>query len=293
MRIIHDLDEMTETARGWLAGGPVGFIPTMGCLHAGHASLIQAARQECEYSAVSIFVNPLQFRQPGEVAIYPRNLEQDMRFLDAQQADMLFLPRAEDMYAPNFSTSIILSGPIAERLEGASRPEQMRGYATNMIKLLQLVRPDVAYFSQKNSQHVALIRQLVRDLNIDVNVRVLPTVRDTDGLALGSRNHLLSPIERQAAPLLYQALLEARALIEQGERRVAAIEQAMVAGTAAASIITVEYATMCDPATFTLAGDSGDTLPDHPANLLLVIAAQVGALRLTDNILLRDGHWQI
>ncbi len=293
MRIIHDLDEMTETARGWLAGGPVGFIPTMGCLHAGHASLIQAARQECEYSAVSIFVNPLQFRQPDEVALYPRDLEQDMRFLDAQQADMLFLPRAEDMYAPNFSTSIILSGPIAERLEGASRAEQMRGYASNMIKLLQLVRPDVAYFSQKNAQHVALIRHLVRDLNIDVNVRVLPTVRDTDGLALGSRNHLLSPIERQAAPLLYQALLEARALIEQGERRITVIEQAMVARTAAATIITVDYATMCDPATFTLAGDSGDTLPDHPANLLLVIAAQVGALRLTDNILLRDGHWQI
>jgi len=293
MRIIHDLDEMTETARGWLAGGPVGFIPTMGCLHAGHASLIQAARQECEYSAVSIFVNPLQFRQPDEVALYPRDLEQDMRFLDAQQADMLFLPRAEDMYPPNFSTSIILSGPIAERLEGASRPEQMRGYATNVIKLLQLVRPDVAYFSQKNAQHVALIRHLVRDLNIDVNVRVLPTVRDADGLALGSRNYLLSPIERQAAPLLYQALLEARALIEQSERRVTVIEQAMVARTAAASIITVEYATMCDPATFTLAGDSGDTLPDHAANLLLVIAAQVGALRLTDNILLHDGHWQI
>ncbi|GAC1564956.1 MAG: pantoate--beta-alanine ligase [Ktedonobacteraceae bacterium] len=290
MRIIHDLDEITETARGWLAGGPVGFIPTMGYLHAGHAALIQAARQECEYSIVSIFVNPLQFGVNEDPTLYPRDLARDMQFLAAEQVDVVFLPRVEDMYPPHFSTYVIPSGPVAERLEGVFRPVHMRGYATIITKLLQLVRPDVAYFSQKNAQHVALIHQLVRDLNIDVKVRVLPAVRDVDGLAMGSYNDLLSSQERQAALLVYQALLTAKALLEQGERRLAFIEQAMVNVTAVTPLLKVEYATACDPSTFEF---PGDILPDNPANLLLVIAARIGALRLTDNILLRDGHWQI
>jgi len=292
MRIIHGLDEITETSRGWLAGGPVGFIPTSGALHAGHASLIQAARQECEYSIVSIFVNPLQFGQDEDPALYPHDLARDLAFLDSEQVDVVFLPRVEDMYPPNFSTYVTPSGPVAERLEGAFRPERLRGYATIITKLFQLVRPDVAYFGQKNAQHVALVQQLVRDLNIDVKVQVLPTVRDTDGLALGgaytgSPDHLLSPPERQAAARLYQALLAGKALIEGGERRLAFIEQAMTGVTTG---IQVEYVTACDPSTFE---HPGDTLPANPTNLLLVIAARVGALRLTDNILLRDGRWQI
>lgn len=294
MRIIHDLDEITETARGWLAGGLVGFIPTMGDLHAGHTALIRAARQECEYSIVSIFVNPLQFGQDEDPALYPHDLAHDLAFLGAEQVDVAFLPRVEDMYPPNFSTYVVPSGPVAERLEGALRPAHMRGYATNITKLLQLVRPDVAYFGQKNAHHVALIHQLVRDLNIDVKVQVLPTARDTDGLPLGgpsgSCNHLLSPTERRAATLLYQALLAGRASIEQGERHTVLIEQAMTGVTSVTPDIKVEYATACDAYTLE---HPGDTLPDNPHNLLLVIAARVGPLRLTDNILLRDGHWQI
>jgi len=290
MRIIHDPDEITETARGWLAGGPVGFIPTMGYLHAGHAALIQAARQECEYSVVSIFVNPLQFGQHEDISLYPRDLARDMQLLENEQVDVVFIPRAEDMYPPNFSTYVTPAGPIAERLEGAFRPENMRGYATIITKLFQLVRPDVAYFGQKNAQRVALVHQLVRDLNIDVKVQVLPTVRDVDGLALGSYNHLLSPPERQAALQLHQALLAAKALIEQGERHLTLIERAMIAVTAATPLIKIEYATACDPLTFE---HPGDTLPANPAHLLLVIAARVGSQRLTDTILLRDGNWQI
>ncbi len=290
MRIIHDLDEITETARGWLAGGPVGFIPTMGDLHAGHASLIQAAREECEYTIVSIFVNPLQFGNDVGIVRAPHDIARDLQFLDAQQVDVVFLPRAEEMYPANFSTRVMFSGPLAERLEGGFQPEYVLGYATVITKLFQLIRPDVAYFGRKNAQQVALIRQVVRDLNIDVKVRVLPIARDADGLALGSATTILSAAERQAANLLYQALLAAKALLERGERRLALIEQAMIDVTAAAPLLKLDYATACDPVTF---APPGDTLPEILTDLLLLIAARMNGLRLTDNILLRDGHWQM
>lgn len=288
MRIIHDLDEMTETARGWLAGGVVGFIPTAGYLHAGHASLIRAARQECEYSIVSIFVNPLEYDQDEGPILYPNYLTADVQFLDKEQVDVVFIPRVEDMYPPHFSTSVVVFGPVAERLEAAFRPEHVRGYATNIIKLLQLVRPDVAYFGQNNAQHVALIRRLVRDLSIDVKLRVLPTVRDTDGLALSFRNQTLTPEERQAAPLLYQALLAGKALIEQDERSLALIEKTMADVITASTLIKLDYATACDPQTFE---QPGDILPETLADLLLVVAAHIGTTRLNDNLLLHDGHW--
>jgi pantoate--beta-alanine ligase len=288
MRIIHDLEEMTETARGWLSSGIIGFIPTAGYLHAGHASLIQAARQECEYSVVSIFVNPLEFDQDEAPILYPNDLTGDIQFLDKEQVDVVFIPRFEEMYPPDFATYVVVFGPVAERLEAAFRPEHVRGYATNIVKLLQLVRPDVAYFGQNNAQHVALIRRLVRDLSIDVKLQVLPTVRDTDGLALSIRNQALSPEERQAAPLLYQALLAGKALIEQGERSLALIEKTMVDVITASPFIKLDYATACDPQSFE---QPGDILPETLTNLLLVVAAHLGTTRLNDNLLLRDGHW--
>jgi pantoate--beta-alanine ligase len=288
MRIIHDLDEMTETARGWLAGGVVGFVPTVGYLDAGHATLIQAARQECEYSIVSIFVDSLEYSQSEEPVLYPRDLTADVQFLDREQIDVVFIPRVEEMYPPHFSTYVMPYGPVAERLEGAFRPEHMRGYATNIVKLLQLVRPDIAYFGQNDAQHVALVRQLVRDLSIDVKVRVLPTVRDRDGLALSSHNHALTAEELQAAPLLYQALLAGKALLEQGERRLALIEKAMAEVMTASALIKLDYATACDPQTFE---QPADTLPGALTDLLLVVAAHIGTTRLNDNLLLHNGHW--
>lgn len=179
MRIIHDLDEMTETARGWLAGGSVGFVPTMGCLHAGHLTLVQAAQQECEVSVVSIFVNPLQFDRQDDFLNYPRDLPQDLQALSTAQVDIVFIPRVEDMYPASFSTYVTPSDSVTERLEAIRNPAYVRGVATIITKLLQLVRPDIAYFRQKDVQEVTIVRQLVRDLNIDVNLRILPTVRDS------------------------------------------------------------------------------------------------------------------
>lgn len=290
MRIIHNLDEMIETARGWLSGGSVGFIPTMGYLHAGHVSLIQAARQECEITVVSIFVNPLQFGPGENPGDYPRNFARDIQLLEQEQVDVLFAPRPDEMYPPDFATYVHCTAPVAQRLEGAVRPEHVQGYATIITKLLQIIRPDIAYFGQKNAQHVALVRQVVLDLNIDVQLCVLPALRQSDGLALSSRNHLLTAKERRAAPLLYKALLAGKALLDQGERQLSKIEQAMSAVLATSPLLRLDYATACDPDTFT---HPGNILPGLLTDLLLVVAVRVGRTFLVDNLLLRDGVWMM
>jgi pantoate--beta-alanine ligase len=174
MRIIQNLEEMTETARGWLTGGSVGFIPTMGYLHDEHIALALVAKRECEICVVSIFVNPLQFATDDLYAAFPRDLERDIQMLSAANVDVAFIPSVEDMFPAAFATSITPSGPIATRVEADHHPNYARGVSTVMTKLLLLVRPDIAYFGQKDVQQVAIVRQIVRDLNIDVNLRVLP-----------------------------------------------------------------------------------------------------------------------
>jgi len=285
MRIIQTLDEMTETARGWLAGGSVGFVPTMGYLHGGQISLVEAARKECEISVVSIFVNPLQFSTRDEFEHYPRDLTRDIQLLRTTQVDVVFAPRDEDFYPPDFSTHVVPSGPLAERLEGANNTHSMRGMATATTKLLQLVRPDVAYFGQKDIQHFAVVRRLVRDLNIDVHLRSMPTVRESDGLALGSRNHRLLPNERTAASALYRALLLGKTLIEGGELNAEVVEKAMFALVAVEPSISLSYVAVCHPDTF-------ETLKQIAPKTMLAIAASVGGIRLLDNIIwLGDDHW--
>lgn len=285
MRIISSIDEMIETARGWLTGGTVGFIPTMGLLHRGHLSLIQAARNECEISVVSIFVNPLQFSSEEEFKKYPRNITQDLMFLRQVNVDVVFLPRAEDLCPPATSTYITLIGALADRWGGKHNPHYIRGIATIMTKLFHLVRPDIVYFGQKDAQQIAVAYQVVRDLNIDIQLRILPIVRESDGLAMSSRNSLLSPLERQAALMLYQALLKGKALIERGERDSQLIEQAMIQHVQSNPLVVLDYAVVCDPESF-------EKLPAVKSGTLLIIAAQIGAVRLIDNIVWQsDGQW--
>lgn len=290
MRIIHDLDEMTETARGWLAGGSVGLVPTMGHIHAGHLTLVQSCLNECELSVVSIFDSSLQLESDENQAHVSHDLAKDLQVLDKEQVDVVFIPRPEDFYPANFSTQVVPSGPIAERLEGETQPGYMRKVCTAMTKLFQLVRPDVVFLGQKKVQQVALIRKLVSDLNIDLSVHVLPTVRESDGMAVSSRTGLLSPVERQAAGLLYQALLAGKAIIEKGERRSATIEKAMADMLAAEPLVKLDYAAICDPNTFEeVEATLGADLPD----LLLAVAGHVGPTRLIDNILWKSsGYWQ-
>lgn len=291
MRIIYDLDEMTETARGWLAGGSVGLVPTMSNLHVGHVALIQSSLQECELSVVSIFDNLLQLELDETQSRIPRSLADDLQLLDQQRVDVVFIPRSDDFYPVSFSTHVIPSGPIAERLEGAAQPENIRKVATAMTKLFQLVRPDMVYLGQKKAQQVALIRKLVSDLNIDLNIRVLPIVRESDGVAVSSSIGLLSLAERQAVALLYRALLAGKAVIEKGERHSAVIEKVVADLIATEPLLKLDYIAICDPNTFEEMGETlGVDLPD----LLLVVAVHVGATRLIDNVLWKSsGYWLI
>ena len=285
MRIIDNLDEMTETARGWLSGGSVGFVPTRGRLHTGHLALIGAAQQECEISVVSIFLDTATLGPGEDLAADPHRLVQDLQLLTNANVDVAFLPGVGDMYPPDFSTNLTLTGPLLQRLEGASRPDYLRLVATSIIKLFQLVRPDIAYFGQKDAQQVAIIHRLVHDLNIDISLRVLPTVRENDGLAMGSSNAALSPAERQAATVIHRALLAGKALVEKGERGPASIEKDMADLVASEAAIKLDYAALCRPDTFA----EVDTVTP---GALLVIAAYAGKSRLVDNILwASDGRW--
>jgi pantoate--beta-alanine ligase len=289
MRIIHDLDEMTETARGWLIAGTVGIVPTAGPLHTGHVTLIRSSLQTCELSVVSILANPAQFGINEDQPYYAYNLTEDLQLLDRERVDVVFIPRPEDFYPTDFSTVVIPSGPVAERLEGALRPNYARGIATAMMKLFQLVRPDVVFLGQKHAQQVALIRKLVRDLNIDVSLRVLPIVRERDGLAISAQNQLLSPAERQAATILYQALLAGKAMIEKGERHPAVIEKAIAKLIVTEPLVKLDYVAICDPETFE---HMGKKMAVNLSDLLIMVAAQVGNTHQIDNILWkREGYW--
>ncbi len=287
MRIIYSLDEMTETARGWLAAGSVGFVPTMGYLHEGHLTLVQAAKKECEISIISIFVNPLQFASQQELTRYPHDLARDLQALSKAQVDVVFIPRAEQMYPSTFSTYITPVGPLAEQFEAAINPNYARGIATSITKLFQIVRPDIAYFGQKDAQRVAIVQQLVRDLNIDVSLCVLPTMRERDRVALSSRNAALSSVERQAAGVIYQSLLMGKAVIDEGERRSSLIEQAMRDHIATNPLVHLDYAAICDARTFV-------PLPEAAPGAILLAAARIGTTRLVDNIVwMQDGQWQL
>jgi pantoate--beta-alanine ligase len=287
MRIIHNLDEMTETARGWLAGGSVGFVPTMGYLHEGHLSLIRAAQQECEISIAGIFVNPLQFERSEDLARYPHDPERDLQLLSTAGVDVVFIPRAEDIYPSDFSTFVVPSAPLTGRPKGVNAQVYIRGVATVMTKLFQLVRPDLAYFGQKDAHQVAVVRRLVRDLNIDIGLRILPTVRESDGLAMSSRNHLLLPAERQAANILYRALMAGKALIDGGERHSSVIEKAMRDMVATELLASLDYTAVCHP-------DTLSELQEVMPRTLLTIGVRVGGTFFVDNFVwLSDRHWQI
>jgi pantoate--beta-alanine ligase len=287
MRIIHNLKEMTETARGWLAGGSVGFISTMGYLHDGHMALVQTAKRECEICVVSIFVNPLQFATEALFAAYPRDLARDLQLLTAANVDIVFVPSVEEIFPPLFATYVTPSGLLATQLEASRNSNYARGISTVLTKLLQLVRPDVAYFGQKDPQRVAIVRQIVRDLNIDVNLRILPVIREANGLPLSSRNASMTATEGEAGAALYRSLLTGKVLIENGERRAFAIEQAIHDQLASIPSLTIEYIEICHHDTFTKVDM---VIP----RTMFIASANIGDVHLVDSITwFGDDHWQL
>jgi pantoate--beta-alanine ligase len=259
-------------------GRTIGLVPTMGALHAGHRSLIDAARAETGYVVVSIFVNPTQFGPKEDLSRYPRPLEGDLELCGEAGVDLVFHPEPAVLYPPGYRTYVEVTG-LQDVLCGASRPGHFRGVATIVLKLFNLVQPDRAYFGQKDAQQARIIRQMVNDLNVPVEVRVCPIIREADGLALSSRNQYLEAQERRQAVVLHRALREARRRIEAGERDTAVLRQVMVECVASAPGAVLDYAAVVD-------ADSLETpaqlAPDH--SVLLALAVKFGGTRLIDNL---------
>ena len=274
--------DLLDRARA--AGRVVGLVPTMGALHDGHTSLMGRARAECDVVAVSIFVNPLQFGDPEDIARYPRTLERDLRVCEESGADVVFVPSVDEMYpswpdAP--STTVSVRG-VSDNWEGASRPGHFDGVATVVAKLFTMAGPCRAYFGLKDFQQLAVVRRMARELSLPVDVVGCPIVREPDGLALSSRNVRLSETERAAATVLSRALAAGRAVLQDGERSGRAVGRAMRAVVAVEPLVQLDYAVVVDADTLeevvTVAGDAA-----AQESLRLLIAAQVGPVRLIDN----------
>jgi pantoate--beta-alanine ligase len=258
--------------------GGLGFVPTMGALHAGHRALVEAARQRCSVVAVSIFVNPTQFAPNEDFSRYPRTLDDDCRMLQAAGVDLVFTPSAETMYPPGASTFVDVE-EVGGRLDGASRPGHFRGVATVVSKLFHIVQPDFAFFGQKDAAQVAVLRRMVRDLNFPVTLVVCPTVREADGLALSSRNRYLSPQERLHALSLSRALQAAALQAQQGETNADRLAHAMRSALQQEPSLRIDYVAVVD-------ADSLLPVADVRHGALLAVAAYVGNTRLIDNLLL-------
>jgi len=278
MRVIRTVAELRQWSReARKSGKSVGLVPTMGALHEGHLSLVRAAKAGCDLVAASIFVNPTQFGPNEDFSKYPRTWDADCALLEAEGVDVIFAPAPEEIYRPGAATFVEVAG-LSERLDGASRPGHFRGVATVVAKLFIAAEPDRAYFGQKDAAQVAVLRRMVADLDLPVELVVCPIVREPDGLAMSSRNRYLSAEERRQALVLSGALNAVKAVIGAGERRADVLIAAALANFAAEPAIKVDYITLVDWATLV------------PAELaapgtLFAVAAWVGTTRLIDNFI--------
>ena len=279
MRILHTVAELRAAlAQPRRAGDRIGLVPTMGALHEGHLSLMRCARADCDLVVVSLFVNPAQFNEPSDLASYPRDEHRDALLAADAGVDLLFAPEPDELYPAGFATTVSVAG-LTDTLEGAYRGRaHFDGVATVVTKLLTMVAPDVAYFGQKDAQQLLVIRRLVRDLNLPVQIESCPTIREPDGLARSSRNALLSPGERTRATALYRALQAADAAVLAGERDAAAVCARGRAELDAAGVET-EYFEL-------VSADTLAPVPEVDGPVLAVVAARVGTTRLIDNQLL-------
>ena len=257
----------------------IGLVPTMGALHDGHLSLVREARRMCDVVVVSVFVNPAQFGPSEDYEHYPRDLTKDTALLTDYNVDYIFAPAADEMYPPAFSTYVNVSG-LSKPLEGATRPGHFRGVATVVAILLNTVRPDFAFFGQKDAQQAVIIKRMVKDLAFDSEIVVLPTVREKSGLAISSRNLYLSPAEQNSAAIIHQGLVKAEEAFARGERHAAKLEEAVRNTIESEPGIRVDYISVVDARTL----DKLDKLDERP--ILIAVAAYVGKTRLIDNTIL-------
>ncbi len=265
----------TQEQRG--QGKRVGLVPTMGALHEGHLSLVRASRAECDQTAVTIYVNPTQFGPHEDFDRYPRTLERDLELLRALEVGLVFTPSDQVMYPSGFST-YVEPPAVARRWEGECRPGHFRGVATVVLKLFHIIPADIAFFGQKDYQQTRVVQRMVEDLNVPIDIRVCPTVREVDGLAMSSRNVYLAPEERRRAVAVYQALQVGAARIRQGETNSLTVCQAVRETLTGAGIEQIDYIALADP-------DSLEPLIAAQPPAVLLVAVRVGKTRLIDNVL--------
>lgn len=283
MNVISDPVVMRAWTRSVRATGRrVGFVPTMGALHAGHRSLIEASTGANDATVVSIFVNPTQFTEARDFELYPRHLEADLDLCAAAGVDMAYVPSVETMYPDGAFTSVD-PGPIGEILEGEHRPGHFAGVATVVVKLLNAVEPDVAYFGEKDFQQVAVVRRVAADLDIAPRIEALPTVREADGLAMSSRNARLAPEARRSATVIHRALAAADRLHRQGVHNEAQLTGAIAEVLATEPLCRTDYVALVDPVTLAPYRGSGP--------VVALVAARFGEVRLIDNMTLSDLRW--
>ncbi len=280
MKIIKTINEIREQVSSAKSSGMrVGFVPTMGALHAGHLSLIQAAQKACDFVVVSIFVNPTQFGAGEDLDKYPRNLELDAAKCEALGVDVIFAPQVSEMYPDGFDSWVEVGGEITKVLCGRSRPGHFRGVTTVCAKLFNIVLPDAAFFGQKDAQQLAVIRKMVRDLNMPLSIEACPIVREESGLAMSSRNDYLSDIQRVDAAIIYKSLLASEELFLSGERRSSVLRSKIASMISSVDYAKIDYIEIVDP----------DTL--MPVEIvenkaLVAVAIEFGPARLIDNIIL-------
>ena len=260
------------------AGRRLGFVPTMGALHEGHLSLVRAARSSCDALAASIFVNPTQFAPNEDLAKYPRSFERDRELLGREGVELLFAPSVEEMYPAGAVTWVTVEG-LSDKLDGRSRPGHFRGVATVVAKLFHIVEPDAAFFGQKDAAQVAVIRRMVRDLNLPLEIVVCPIVRESDGLAMSSRNAYLDADQRKRALALHRSLTRVQRMADGGQRKTSELVAAGRAEFAGESSVRLDYLEIVDP-------DTLDPVDSISGGALVAVAAFVGSTRLIDNILL-------
>lgn len=279
MKMIDKISDVrSEIKKG---SGSLGFIPTMGALHEGHASLIKAARQECDRTVLSIFVNPLQFGPTEDFTQYPRELDADKQLAQEMGVDIIFAPEMEEMY-PSELNSYVGVGMLATRLCGRFRPNHFEGVATIVAKFFNIIEPDIAYFGQKDYQQYIVLRKMCEDLNFDIQLNMIPIVREEDGLAMSSRNKYLSPEERQAALSLYRALTLARQEVESGNTKTKKVIDIAKNELYKEDLIYLEYFEAVDPETL-------EPKKELSGDILFAVAAFSGKkTRLIDNILISN-----
>jgi len=266
----------SRAARG--AGRRLGFVPTMGALHEGHLSLVRAARGSCDVVAASIFVNPTQFGPTEDLAKYPRSFERDREMLEREGVKLLFAPSVEEMYPAGAVTWVTVE-ELSNKLDGRSRPGHFRGVTTVVAKLFHVVEPDAAFFGQKDAAQVAIIRRMVRDLNLPVEIVVCPIVREADGLAMSSRNAYLDPQQREQALILHRSLMRVQQLSDAGERDAVTLAAAGREEFARESSVRLDYFEVVSPETL-------EAVTDISNGALVAVAAYVGNTRLIDNVVL-------